>query len=138
MGVLTFHRSEFQKVLATYLDYSVVTPHFRKRLLSYQQPSNDLMPIILEFKDGTTATCDVLIGTDGIHSVIRGQMYSDMAENIRKEDPIRAQALHDMKDPEWSGTYAYRGVFPKEDLEAIAPGHRAITTPMNVRRRIDC
>lgn len=131
-----FHRSHFQKALANRLDESIVTAHFKKRLISYTQPSSEdidkLHPIELQFKDGTTATCDMLIGADGIHSAIRGQMYRDLAGEIKTQDPAGAERLLDVIDVVWSGSLAFRGVFPKEKLEAIAPGHRVMTAPMNV------
>jgi salicylate hydroxylase len=51
----------------------------------------------LEFTDGSSATGDVLIGADGVHSVIR-------------------QALFGASDPVFTGCVAWRGLVPAGDL----------------------
>ncbi|KAI0481385.1 hypothetical protein GGR56DRAFT_630022 [Xylariaceae sp. FL0804] len=43
--------------------------HASKKLQSIEQ--SDDSPIVLNFMDGTTHECDILIGADGIHSVVR-------------------------------------------------------------------
>ncbi|KZP08337.1 FAD/NAD(P)-binding domain-containing protein, partial [Athelia psychrophila] len=77
--------------------------------------------IILRFKDGTTAECDVLLGADGIKSAVRATLVSNLAREgkITKEEAARP-------NPVWSGTGAYRGLIPTARLEAGAPGHRAL------------
>lgn len=32
--------------------------------------------ISLHFEDGSSSSCDVLVGGDGVHSVVRKQMYA--------------------------------------------------------------
>jgi len=51
----------------------------------------------LEFADGATAEGDVLVGADGVHSVIR-------------------QALFGSSDPTFTGCVAWRGMVPAKDL----------------------
>lgn len=53
---------------------------------------------VLEFADGSTATVDVLVGADGIHSVVR-------------------EALFGPEQPEFTGVVAYRAVVPAARLD---------------------
>ena len=46
------------------------TFHFGKSLLDFVD-DEEKDKVTLNFKDGTTAQCDVLLGCDGIHSVTR-------------------------------------------------------------------
>ncbi|KZP25870.1 FAD/NAD(P)-binding domain-containing protein [Athelia psychrophila] len=118
-GMLHLHRASFQKAIINHLP-PTCTSHFGKRLVSYDDPASG--PITLRFTDGTTAECDVLVGADGIKSAVRDILLSNLAKEgkLTKEEVAKS-------DPVWSGTVAYRGLVPKERLEAKAPGHRALT-----------
>jgi len=97
--------------------------HFGKRLSSFSSDGSDC-PIRLQFYDGSTATCDLLVGCDGIKSTIRRQMLEEKAQAGRPE-------LLSMIDPVWTGTIAYRGLIPVERLNhANGKEHRTIQTPM--------
>lgn len=102
--------------------------HFRKRVVSYRQNVSDGQ-IHLRFSDDTVATCDVLVGCDGIKSLVRAQMLNDMAENGHPE-------FLDLIDPIFSGTIAYRGLIPVEQAPKNHQGdvHRTVQSPMMVRR----
>ncbi|KAF7975798.1 hypothetical protein HWV62_8475 [Athelia sp. TMB] len=117
-GMLPMHRAHFQKAIIKNLPPTCTT-HFGKRLVSYDDPSSG--PITLHFKDGTTAECDVLVGADGIKSVVRANMLANLAKEGKVSE---AEAL--APNPFWSGSVAYRGLIPKETLEAKFPGHRAL------------
>ncbi|TDL26535.1 salicylate hydroxylase [Rickenella mellea] len=134
MGALAFHRADFLQALSTHLPTENVTSHFCKRLISYTLPplSSPTAPIALNFKDGTTSECDVLIGADGIHSAVRGKMYRDIAAAAEARGiDEEGKRLLEMVDPKWSGSVAYRGVIPCAKLEAISPGHRAMEGGVN-------
>ena len=83
--------------------------------------------IRLLFDDDSTAICDVLVGCDGIKSLVRAQMLRQMAENGRPE-------LLDLIDPIFSGTVAYRGLISLENVPRDREGrlHRAAKYPMMV------
>ena len=51
--------------------------------MSYRTHSEDphTHELTLHFTDGTRATCDVLVGADGIRSVTRGVMYRRLVES---------------------------------------------------------
>ncbi|KAG1818991.1 salicylate hydroxylase [Suillus subaureus] len=120
---MRFHRADFQGVLLSHLPPSCKT-HNAKRLKSYIQPFRHRSrnsPITLIFKDGSTATCDVLIGADGIKSIVRSCMMRELAECM---DPVEKQSVLSCINPIWSGVTAYRTLIPAEKLRARYPDHR--------------
>lgn len=114
-GCIRFHRAHFLDVLIAALPSGIA--HFHKRLQSFSSSSPD-SSTLLTFADGTTATCDVLVGCDGIKSVVRTGM-------------LRQAGLPQLDRPMWSGTIAYRALVPVEKLvsdDGIL--HRTVNTPM--------
>ena len=69
--------------------------HFNKRLISLEETLGG--PIILHFKDGTTATADAVIGADGVHSAVRTHLLGKEAAQ-----------------PVFSGATVYRGLVPMD------------------------
>ena len=138
VGNLTYHRAVLLKCLVEQIDPQSTTIHFSKRLVSFELPSDDhkATPIKLNFKDGTNAECDVLIGADGIHSSIRHVMFDLAAQNAEKcgseDSESIAASLRDRKRPIWSGSVAYRGLISIEELKKINPNHRVIDMSQNV------
>ena len=113
--VHTFQRSVLQQLLAKRLDAGNRI-HFSKRLASYSETS-PTDPITLNFKDGTTATCDLVIGSDGIRSAVRRTMYNELAsESEIRGDTEEAARLREMIEPVFSGQIAYRGLAPASAL----------------------
>ncbi|KAI0349381.1 FAD/NAD-P-binding domain-containing protein [Trametes cingulata] len=114
--LFTFHRSDLQRLLAKHLHAAQIC--FSKRLVRYDVPDTNCGPTILHFKDGTSAVCDLLIGSDGVRSAVRRTMYEDLADEARRSGAItRAQRLRKMADPAWSREIAYRGLVPTSKLE---------------------
>lgn len=125
---LGFHRSQFVSLLAEELVKTErATAHFKKRCISFSQREGseengfqDL--VVIYFADGTTATCDVLIGSDGIKSAVRACMfYGD--PNEEGEPVTTAQRFADTK---FCGTVAYRALVDPVELGRINPNHPAI------------
>ena len=54
-----------------------------KRLTSYSQSSSRQHPVRLEFQDGSTAACDVLVGADGVKSAVRAVLVRELADAAR-------------------------------------------------------
>jgi salicylate hydroxylase len=94
--------------------------HLGKRLISYSQPLDG--PIEMTFTDGTTATCDVMIGCDGIKSAVRRHMYQ------QKVDAGQAEMVQYIA-PVFTGEVNYRCVVPTERLPT---GHSTLSKPMIV------
>ncbi|KAH7883088.1 FAD/NAD(P)-binding domain-containing protein [Phlebopus sp. FC_14] len=118
--LMRFHRADFHGILLAHISESCKT-RTAKRLVSYTQPPN--APIILTFTDGTTATCDLLVGADGIKSAVRACMMRDIA---RSSSGKNASLALSCVEPVWSGVTAYRTLISAEKLRIRSPGHRAL------------
>lgn len=92
--------------------------HLSHRLISFEESEDDVR---LYFMNGSVAVCDILIGMDGIRSVVRRGF-------LQGQGFLKSPSL----DPIWTGTVAYRGLIPKETLQAVYPNHRATVGPMLV------
>lgn len=91
---------------------------FGKRLTSYHYDGLK-GAVQLQFSDGTSTVADVLLGCDGIKSVVRKQMFEGQEQY--------ANAV-------WSGTVAYRGIIDAHVLRKPDGGHHsAVDRPMMVR-----
>lgn len=131
-GPLAFHRSEFLDCLAKNIDQRFTRIHFGKRLSAYKMHSKQASPITLEFKDGSVASCDVLIGADGVHSATRHAMleYAALEAELGglQEEKDKASLLRSKKEPIWSGHTAYRTIASTDKLRILNPNHRTLTT----------
>ncbi|PFH48452.1 hypothetical protein AMATHDRAFT_149878 [Amanita thiersii Skay4041] len=125
--VATLHRADLQRILLDHLPPSVAV-HLSHRLISYSEGQYG-KPINLEFENGNKATCDVLIGADGIHSVVRQHFLRRLAKQSTKKGTVDYEAS---MDPQWTGSILYRGLVPSADLRRKMPSHRTLTTPMVV------
>ena len=105
-----------------------------KRLASFTQPPSSAQPIQLLFEDGTRATCDFLVGADGVKSTVRACMLAAVAGGLRAQGKT-AEADEALRaaPPVWSGTMAYRTTIPSGVLHKRFPNHRVLSTPQLVR-----
>jgi salicylate hydroxylase len=124
---MLFHRADFQQVLLQRLPSSCRT-HYSKRLRSYKQRLSG--PIELLFEDGSTTSCDVLIGADGINSAVRRTFLAEKVEWAKSE--TEAANITASVDPVWSGTNVFRALIPSERLRTRAPDHRIFSEPTQV------
>jgi 2-polyprenyl-6-methoxyphenol hydroxylase-like FAD-dependent oxidoreductase len=85
---LMVHRADLQAMLAATLGSAAL--HLNKALVHVAQ---DSAGVTARFADGTQKAGDLLIGADGIHSVVRKQLFG----------PIR---------PRYAGYTAWRGIAP--------------------------
>ncbi|CRG86672.1 hypothetical protein PISL3812_03682 [Talaromyces islandicus] len=77
--------------------------HFGKRLVEVREGSED-DPITLKFGDGSSAEADMVVGADGIHSVVRKHILG---------------ALHPAANAFFSGAIAYRCTVPIARAKAL-------------------
>ncbi|KAI0248756.1 salicylate hydroxylase [Lactifluus subvellereus] len=127
-GLMGLHRAEFHEVLLNRLPSQCRT-FTSKRLESYtQQPD---APIQLRFQDGSTATCDILIGADGLKSAVRKKMLQEAAAEVEMQNwDAEAAELRSLIEPRFSGVFSYRTLIPAERLSRIAPRHRVFSSPV--------
>ena len=123
---ITFHRGDLQKALLDHLG-QFKKVQTAKRLVSYSQPEVGTPgPITLQFKDGSTATCDVLVGADGIRSAVRSTMYSQLADAaLAANDATKAEKLRTLIPPLFSGNIIYRTLVRKDALPEESAAHPA-------------
>ncbi|KAI1205131.1 FAD/NAD(P)-binding domain-containing protein [Annulohypoxylon truncatum] len=96
-------RSHFLDNLARALPSDIV--RFGKELMSYEDSDSDTpAPVTLRFADGTTETCDVLVGCDGIRSRVRQQLFAN----------THPQACQ----PRYTHKTCYRAVIPMAAAES--------------------
>ncbi|KAL1666581.1 hypothetical protein GGF50DRAFT_50279 [Schizophyllum commune] len=142
---LRVHRADFQTVLVARLKKlgrdNVVCS---KRLASYTDASSSSgcsSSLLLDSSSsciashGTVATCDVLIGADGLKSRVRvgmmERMVSEATRQARAEaGQTDADALAAAAHPVWSGFAAYRVLISADKLRERAPEHSLLSNPM--------
>ncbi|KAF7760115.1 hypothetical protein Agabi119p4_10791 [Agaricus bisporus var. burnettii] len=126
-GALRIHRADLQKGLIQHLPLSDsntdqnnrrCTLNLDHRLVDYTHESSGRVK--LHFENQPSKECDVLIGSDGIHSTVR-QLFLSHLPNPEKYEKYRK--------PVWSGLIAYRGLVSREALEEMYPGHRSLRHP---------
>lgn len=100
VGQSSVHRADFLDAIVARMPLS--NAHFAKKIQSISETHHE---IILTFQDGTTATCDYVIGADGIHSIVRNYVLN--THNLPKINP------------RFSGTWAYRGIIKYQDFKAV-------------------
>ncbi|KAF8229500.1 FAD/NAD(P)-binding domain-containing protein [Tricholoma matsutake] len=129
-----YHRPDFLQVLMEHLSPSH-NAHFSKRLHSYtEQPSGQIK---LYFMDNSTATCDILIGADGLKSAVRKSLLTERSKQAAKAGRLaEAEDFLQKINPSWTGIVAYRGLVSAEKLKAYRDAHpdakiRVPTIPIN-------
>lgn len=113
-----FHRAIVQEVLMKHLPPSIRC-HLSHRLISYSTSSSRPHAIELAFENGSSKACDLLIGADGLKSLIRKQF---VRENLSLNHDINS-------DPIWTGTFAYRCMVDSKIVAQQMPEHRALVMP---------
>ncbi len=116
---LTIHRADLLAALSDAFPAERVK--FAKRLKSVVENEQG---ITIDFEDGTSDKVDVLIGADGIHSVVRKALFGD-------------------ENPRFTGVVAFRAVVPANRLEGVPnlgaftkwwgpnPQSQIVTFPLN-------
>jgi len=74
---------------------------------------------MLEFTNGVTASCDLLIGADGINSVVRGVLLAEGKDWTEEEITLRSR-------PIWNGVHAHRCLVDADAVRRESPDNRAL------------
>ena len=112
-GQTTVRRADFQDALVSLVPPEIT--HFGKRLRDLVQTEAGVSMI---FKEGTSATADVVIGCDGIKSKVKEFILPPKeVENSR---------------PQYSGMYGYRSVLDMDTMVAAVGDRRARVSTMYV------
>ena len=98
---LMMHRGDLHAALLSLVPADVV--HLGRKLGRFEQDEDG---VTLHFADGGSARASVLIGADGVHSVVRDQLLGE-------------------ERPRYTGRIAYRATFPAERLGDLDLGHYA-------------
>lgn len=127
-GMQSVHRAHFLDELVK--GVPAYRAHFNKRLQDLEDAEDG---VTLHFKDGTTATADVVIGADGVHSKVR-------------EFLIGAEAAK----PVFAGSVIYRALVPMEkaievlgsehaqnSVTLCGPGKAAISYPIDFGKTLN-
>lgn len=129
-GSASFLRSDFHGAILKQLSPRVRTAT-SKRLISYGTSSESIR---LNFKDGSTATCDILIGTDGVKSSVRACMLEGLAKEAENKGDMKGAAeLRDHATAKFSGAAVYRTLVPTGMLKKVSPEHPSLSRPAFVR-----
>jgi len=73
IGSYAFHRGRLQQALLEQIDPKKI--HLNKKLTTLSQNSQK---VVLSFEDGSLAEADLVIGADGIKSVVRKNIFGEM------------------------------------------------------------
>lgn len=125
---LTMHRADLLQALEQAVPAECIA--LGKKLVSFEAPGvGESGRIRLTFADGSHDDVDVLIGADGIHSVVRTGLFGP-------------------ESPEFTGVVAYRAVVPAEKLGGVpnlgaftkwwgpVASSQIVTFPLNLGRDI--
>ncbi|VVD88972.1 salicylate hydroxylase [Pandoraea iniqua] len=125
---LTMHRADLLQALEQAVPAESIA--LGKKLVAFEAPGiGETGRIRLSFADGTHDDVDVLIGADGIHSVVRTGLFGP-------------------ESPEFTGVVAYRAVIPANKLDGVPnlgaftkwwgpdASSQIVTFPLNLGRDI--
>ncbi|KAL1745565.1 hypothetical protein HDZ31DRAFT_81840 [Schizophyllum fasciatum] len=120
--MLLLHRADVQDVFLKHISPEVKI-HLSHRLESFSHTEDVIEKIKLKFKDGKEARCDLLVGADGVHSVVRRQLLPYLADKLTRPE------LRESAEAVFSGSKVYRDLVPAEELAKAWPGHPVLGKP---------
>ena len=103
----TFHRADLLDALASGLDHSAI--HLGHRLTGIEERSDR---ILLAFANGTEVEAEIVIGADGVRSVIRQALYGDDSptytgqmvwRSLLKGSDVPEDVMEPMGHTQWVG-----------------------------------
>ncbi|KAF9541152.1 FAD/NAD(P)-binding domain-containing protein [Agrocybe pediades] len=118
-GSVTLHRADVQTILLKHLPSSIRC-HLSHRLTGYVETNEGVQ---LNFENGKTALCDLMIGADGLHSATRKTLLSE-GKNWTEQEAIQHSR------PLWTGVHVYRYVADAALIKQACPENRALSKVM--------
>jgi len=100
-----------------------VKVHLGHRLKEYKMLPDGKVQLL--FTNGSVGTCDLLVGADGLKSVVRKHFFETAGT------PAEIDLL-------WSGVYAHRSMIDSKTVQEKRPNHRVLSTPTIVRLPFRC
>jgi|TARA_B110000037_G_scaffold8373_1_gene9007 2-polyprenyl-6-methoxyphenol hydroxylase-like FAD-dependent oxidoreductase len=88
---IAIHRGELQKLLLKKIDPKKI--HLNKKLESLEKKE----PFLLNFSDATQVKSDIVIGADGINSIVRNSFFSN--SKIRKAEQVCWRGVTKIETP---------------------------------------
>ena len=95
---LCMHRGDIHEALVSAVPPETI--HLKKKLAGLDQRGRR---VVLSFEDRTTAEADIVVGADGVHSLVRDIIIGPDA-------------------PVWTGRVAYRAIFPSALMNGFDAG----------------
>ncbi len=136
MGLIGFHCGQFLEALVAHLNPERVTIHFDKHLVTYFQEEGAGSPVEMQFMSGTTATADVLIGSDRIRSavwhIILESLEVKLGATGLKKDWVLSSTLQNSINLVCSGLVTYCGIIPCAKVEEAHPEMQVLLGPVIV------
>ncbi|KAI3615121.1 salicylate hydroxylase [Moniliophthora roreri] len=111
-GNYNFHRKDIQQALLEQVP-PFCDVHLQHRVVECEELPDGVK---IRFANGKSAMCDMVIGADGIKSVVRRHV-----RHVSSSD----------NGVVYTGTVAFRGLVPREKLAELHPGHRTLEEPVN-------
>jgi 2-polyprenyl-6-methoxyphenol hydroxylase-like FAD-dependent oxidoreductase len=101
-GTTAIHRGKLQSILLKNVKPNTVETYKRLKNIETIFASDSVATeggIKMTFEDGTVANCDILIGADGIHSVVRKHLFGEMRLRYSGQTCWRGVAKMALKTP---------------------------------------
>ncbi|KAF9541153.1 FAD/NAD(P)-binding domain-containing protein, partial [Agrocybe pediades] len=114
-GAASYHRADIQSILLHQAS-STLQYHLSYRLTKYRESKDGL---ILEFSNGATAVCDLLVGADGINSAVRKTLLAEGKGWMEEEIDLHAR-------PIWTGIHCYRCLVDADLVRRESPESRCL------------
>ncbi|KAF9553101.1 FAD/NAD(P)-binding domain-containing protein [Agrocybe pediades] len=119
-GAASFHRADIQSILLHHAS-PTLQYHLSHRLTKYLESKDGL---ILEFSNGVTAVCDLLIGADGLNSAVRKTLLAEGRDWTDEEIDLNSR-------PIWTGIQCYRCLVDADLVRRESPESKCLNTLTN-------
>ncbi|KAI0759178.1 hypothetical protein BC629DRAFT_1597879 [Irpex lacteus] len=124
-GKMTYFKADQKELVECGRTYQPLQSYHRADMLKILENNVQRNIDLISTSDGSSATCDILVGADGIKSAVRMSMFGHLGDNT--EDEGQSELYRRCIEPSWSGIIIYRALCLPEDLKATYPNHPSLT-----------